>query len=564
MSNVIYDRLVGDFLGQHKLYVLFYSLITLLTWPTEAIIVSRIYSKLIESLKKNAKMEQIFNFKDNIKKENIFGVLCIIIIVWFGLILFYRTKFSVEQKLLPLFLSHIRQTLVEGILNSNSENYSDIKTGEILAKINDITFSLRGLIERVAAKIMPLMLGLVTISLYYLWLNPILGIAFIALTIFQLIVYYVGGNEYSKRCATRDKTYFKLNEQISDTLNNSMNIHLNNAFDDETKKNDNMNKKHDIDQEREMIFRKNLVLRYNFITVMIFVIIIILSYSLYKKKKINLPLLMTVTFIQIKLIGTMIEFDSTSLEFFYRIGTIMATETFLKSVLKDTNKSRNCVSDNYDIEIKNMFYRYDNEGPYIFKNMNLNIKQGEKIGIIGRSGSGKSTLMKILLGLHKTTSGTIQIGKCNINNIPHEILREEIIYINQKTNLFNETVLNNIQYGNKGLTESEVKNYLKKYNLDIIYSGLSNGIQTNVGVNGSNLSLGMQKITMLLRGIFKKGNIMIFDEPLTGLDAKTKEKAIRMIDNIEKNKTVIVITHDDEILSHLNKVYDLATLQTNK
>ena len=196
--------------------------------------------------------------------------------------------------------------------------------------------------------------------------------------------------------------------------------------------------------------------------------------------------------------------------------------------------------------------------------MNLNIKQGEKIGIIGRSGSGKSTLMKILLGLHKTTSGTIQIGKCNINNIPHEILREEIIYINQKTNLFNETVLNNIQYGNKGLTESEVKNYLKKYNLDIIYSGLSNGIQTNVGVNGSNLSLGMQKITMLLRGIFKKGNIMIFDEPLTGLDAKTKEKAIRMIDNIEKNKTVIVITHDDEILSHLNKVYDLATLQTNK
>ena len=75
MSNVIYDRLVGDFLGQHKLYVLFYSLITLLTWPTEAIVVSRIYSKLIESLKKNTKMEHIFNFKDNIKKENIFGVL---------------------------------------------------------------------------------------------------------------------------------------------------------------------------------------------------------------------------------------------------------------------------------------------------------------------------------------------------------------------------------------------------------------------------------------------------------------------------------------------------------
>ena len=70
----------------------------------------------------------------------------------------------------------------------------------------------------------------------------------------------------------------------------------------------------------------------------------------------------------------------------------------------------------------------------------------------------------------------------------------------------------------------------------------------------------MQKITILLRGIFKTGDIMIFDEPLTGLDAKTKNKVIQMIDNINSQKTVIVITHDDEILSRMDEVYNLKDL----
>ena len=93
-----------------------------------------------------------------------------------------------------------------------------------------------------------------------------------------------------------------------------------------------------------------------------------------------------------------------------------------------------------------------------------------------------------------------------------------------------------------------------------IYSKLSDGIKTNAGVNGSRLSLGMQKITIILRGIFRNSDIIIFDEPLAGLDSETKEKVIQIINDIPNDKTVLVVTHDPEIISHMDATYPLSEL----
>ncbi len=132
--------------------------------------------------------------------------------------------------------------------------------------------------------------------------------------------------------------------------------------------------------------------------------------------------------------------------------------------------------------------------------------------------------MKLLIKLHKHTKGSIKIGNCDIHDINSDKLRKDIVYINQKTLLQNDTVMKNILYGNDSVSEKEVLEYMKKYELDEIYSGLDKGVNSNAGVNGSLLSLGMQKVTILLRGIFKEGSIYIFDEPLAGLDKKLELK----------------------------------------
>ena len=561
MQDVIYEKLVFDFIRNNKALLSVYMIVIIFTWPAEAILLSRKYSDLVTVLRQKVNINKIFNFGDNIKEGNIFGVLSLILFIWIGLIIFYRIKYTLEQKIFPIYMSHIRHTLVNNILKSNSNDYKDIKTGEYIAIINELTHVFLGIVEKLTGKYLPLIVGVIFISIYYLIIHPYVGISFITLSIIRSLFNYHEGMNYAKSCAIRDKSYFDLNEHINDTFNNSLNIHLNNTLKYEEKKGKKMNDKYDLEQEEEMRVRKNIIWKSNIMSVICFLIIIVIAYYLYVKKKISLALLLTIAFIEIKLVGTFIEFDSLNLQFFQRFGTIIATQDFLYKILSDNDsKGKKCTTDKSSINIQNMSFRYNNKSPYIFQNMNLKVNSRERIGLIGRSGSGKSTLMKLLLGLHKITSGKIMIGDCNIEKIANEKLRDKVVYINQKTQLFNESILKNIKYGNDSLTEEEVSNYLKKHKLDIVYSGLEKGIHTNAGVNGSKLSLGMQKITIILRGIFKKGNIVILDEPLAGLDKKTKEKVILIINSIPRSKTVIVVTHDTEILSHLDKVYKLDEL----
>ena len=184
----------------------------------------------------------------------------------------------------------------------------------------------------------------------------------------------------------------------------------------------------------------------------------------------------------------------------------------------------------------------------MFDGLNLDISGGKKIGLVGRSGSGKSTLMKMLIGLYKPEEGEIKIDGVNIQDMDFQYLRDNVNYINQKTNLFDETVLYNMLYGNDHVSEEELLRKLEQYKLMDVFSDLPDGVYANAGIHGGNLSGGMQKITLLMRGILKPGKITILDEPLAGLDSGTRMKVMDMILAETKGKTLIVITHDKEIL----------------
>jgi len=126
--------------------------------------------------------------------------------------------------------------------------------------------------------------------------------------------------------------------------------------------------------------------------------------------------------------------------------------------------------------------------------------------------------------------------------------------VNQDTHLFNESVLYNMKYGTTADDETVIK-FLKEYNLDSVFSELSDGIHGSVGINGGNLSGGMQKITMLTRGILKsmqEGTTLILDEPLVGLDEKTVELVLYMLKC--SSMLCVIITHDMRVLSLCEKV----------
>ena len=178
---------------------------------------------------------------------------------------------------------------------------------------------------------------------------------------------------------------------------------------------------------------------------------------------------------------------------------------------------------------------------------------------MGRSGSGKTTLMKMLVGLYKPEEGTITIDGVDINKMDIDYLRTEVNYINQNTKLFEDTIVYNMRYGNN-ISEKELINKLKKYNLLQVFSDLPDGINANAGLNGGNLSGGMQKVTILMRGLLKPGKIIVLDEPLAGLDKNTISNVINMIMQETKGKTLLVITCDNAILPYMDEVVNINDL----
>jgi ABC-type bacteriocin/lantibiotic exporter with double-glycine peptidase domain len=244
------------------------------------------------------------------------------------------------------------------------------------------------------------------------------------------------------------------------------------------------------------------------------------------------------------------------------LGIVSASYEFIHNIFKDDSKRiKEDVITKGHVQFENLKYRYDKtEEEYLFDGLNLELKGGKKYGLTGRSGSGKSSLMKILVGLYTPESGSVKIDGVDIAEIKLNSLRDNVNYINQTTTTFNETVVYNMLYGNNHITEKQLINKLKKYKLDVVFSELPDGVHSSAGTHGSNLSGGMQKITMLMRGILKKSKIVIMDEPLTGLDKNTKMKVIDMILAETVGKTLIIITHDEEILPHMDEVVNINSL----
>lgn len=559
MSN--FKKLVLDFIYDNKSFLSLYLIVVLFTWPAEAIVLSKLYGMLVEAIKKKISMNEIFNFSSNIKKENVFGILTLIIIVWVFIIAFYRIKYALEQKLIPEYIKYLRNLFIHGVLNNSSENMKDIRSGEYISKIIELSNIFQQNLQALANTFLPFFMGIIAISIYYFFIDFNLGLISSILCFIRIYFNVVDGISYSYVAAERDTFFFNMVEKISDSFNNVMNIHLNNQLKNEKNKTDKRQEEYNKLYEKEIKTRSELAIKRNIYTVACFIILTIFACYLYKKNKISFVILLTIVMIEIKIIGRFIHFDESSLHFFSKLGTIITSKSFLDKVLKNVKSTdKNCKIKNNSILINDLVYKYNAKSDPIFNKLNLNIPSGQRVALVGTSGSGKSTLMKLLVKLHKPTSGTIKIGNCNIEDINTEYLRNKITYVNQRTNLFNDTIINNIKYGNKSASDSEIQNFIDKYKLDKIYSKLNNGIQTNAGVNGSKLSLGMQKITIILRGLFRNSDIVIFDEPLAGLDKETKEKVIDVINDIPKETTVLIVTHDPEILSHMDVVYPLKEL----
>ena len=206
------------------------------------------------------------------------------------------------------------------------------------------------------------------------------------------------------------------------------------------------------------------------------------------------------------------------------------------------------------IDIHNISFGYE-ENNNIFSNFSLTIQPNTKLGLVGYTGSGKSTLINLLLRFYDVNEGGIYIDNQNIKEVTQESLRKNISYIPQDPILFHRTIRENILYGKLDATEEELIEACKKACCyEFINNDLENKFDTLVGERGIKLSGGQKQRIAIARAILKNSKILILDEATSALDSITEKEIQIALNNLMKDKTVIVIAHRLSTLNIMDRI----------
>lgn len=213
-------------------------------------------------------------------------------------------------------------------------------------------------------------------------------------------------------------------------------------------------------------------------------------------------------------------------------------ERFTK-INSNTGKCLNTIEG--DIEFNNVSFKYDDE--IVLRNINLNIKSGSTVAIMGQTGSGKSTLLSLIGRYYDATTGDIRIDGIDVKDINLNTLRRNMSVVQQDTFLFSDSVENNLKFGKSDATIDEIKTGADKSCALEFIDEFKEGFNTEIGERGVGLSGGQKQRISIARAIIRNAPILILDDSTSALDMETEHQLLKNLNEIKKGKTTILVAH---------------------
>lgn len=536
-------NLIKPFIESNKNILIIYLIFGLLSYPLESIVIPELFGSFFAEVKSNGNNYSTFFLKA------IFFTLFVNIC--------YSIMGYLDSIIVPKFNEYIVNYIYKKLLLYYQNSYNDLELGKIVSRLNTLPAIIRELTTDLFSWLLPRILSIIVINIYLFYIDPKLAIISSGLFIILLFYNFMSYNTCIKISEDRYKKFEDRAEETQDKLSNLFAIYSSGNVKDEIKNYEKINIEYRKSYSKSILCSSKIKFVNNFFQCLIFIILNGLIIYNFKNNKITFAKMISLNMI----VGYYLQCISslmTSLpDYTNHVGIIKSVDEFLAMLEQKEDKRESIVITKGDISIKNLSFSYDNKNE-IFNNFSLNIKHGEKIGILGESGNGKSTLIKLIMGYFKSPNNSILIDDKDINNYNSESIRKQITYINQNTKLFNETIYYNIKYGNN-LTIEQIDELINKFKLNTIFSNLDNGFNTNVGVNGDKLSGGQKQIIQLLRAFGQNSKnttlnkIIILDEPTASVDPKTKEIIIEIVNYFSVNSTLILVTHDISNLKLVNR-----------
>lgn len=537
-----------DYMVENKFIFLLFILL-LGTYPLQKVILPKYYGNVISALNNNP--------KDNSFIDAAKHLLFLYTFIQILFALFHR----VQGMIIPKFSEFSLQRIFSSILNNKNTNVDSLKIGEILAKIikvPNIIYKYLDLLRTIVfSQIIVLIVSMyhyynVSSTAFYCFSGLVVGV-----TILQYITYKLTMNIEIQREKEKDNVY----QHFQDVLNNLISVII---------------CKHE-KHEKEYLHQKfipfieafNKSLDINFILRVIFALFnivsfILMNYIIYKEyinKTITQKHFISSFIVTYSILGLFSEANYSVRSVVDMYSQVKDMENYFNKIGEDDENSKTYIEDKKfsrgTIEFKNVSYQYKqnvdfkDKYSYALKDINIKIKDKEDIAIIGHIGSGKSTLIKLLLKFYEPTSGDIFINGINLKNISRDELYDHVFYIPQKPKLLNRTLYENIIYGfeiedsKKQETIQKINKILHKMDLDDnLINIFMEKMDQDIGNDGELLSGGQRQMVWIIRALLRNSSIIIFDEPTSALDKKNKNKIMKIIKKIGKDKTIMIITHD--------------------
>jgi ATP-binding cassette subfamily B protein len=473
---------------------------------------------------------------------------------------FYRISFYLtERNLINLEIStqHIVASDTFDKLSQKSyEFYSNQSSGSLIEKFKRITSSYESIVDTFVYSLLGSVISLMGIIIVLFFENYLFGILFLIAFIFFFITFFPMNrhkiNLSDKRASVGSVVIGKLSDFI-------VNTHTSLAFG--TYKQELANfERNDLNyrekQKDEWMYNTNMWAMLHIGLSVLSLTTYALAIYLFSTGELSvgsivlLTSYLTAIFFRLGDFGYAINTLTTNLTDGYEMVEIINQP----AEIKDIDNAEVIQVEKGFLVFDNATFNYTGEGADEINDLNLTIKSGESVGLVGHSGAGKSTIVKLLLRFVDVTSGSIKIDGQDIRDVTQESLRKAIGYVPQEPLLFHRSLYENISYGKPGASLHEVIASAKKANAHEFIKSLPKGYDTLVGERGVKLSGGQRQRVAIARAILKNAPILILDEATSSLDSKSEREIQTAIDNLIQGKTVIAIAHRLSTVKHLDRI----------
>ncbi len=453
--------------------------------------------------------------------------------------------------------TRLAKRAMNGLLKHSHLYFSNQKVGSLAGDVNTFSRSYLSLMDGIFLQASPIIVSFVASLIIIAIIAPLLLIPLLLLTGFILgeIVLSI-----QKRAAYRNKRkemQSKLFGTVADILGNQTLVRM---FSRQTKE------VAEIVAERRAIERVaaeeiNVIQRsaeirtgglYVFQVLTLLVAIYLVSNNLVSIA----ALIFTVTYLG-RVTGAMFSINSiirSSEQAFLDASKI--TEVLSNEVdVLDAPNAKALTIKNADLHFHDVTFSYnDSRQEAVFRNLNLQIPNGQSIGLVGKSGGGKSTLTQLLLRYMDIQEGEILIDGQNIAEVSQNSLREKISYVPQDPYLFHRSLRENITYGKEDASDNEIADAIRKSHCKEFIDKLPEGLNTVVGERGVKLSGGQRQRIAIARAILKDSPILVLDEATSALDSESEKLIQSALENLMKNRTSIVIAHRLSTIAKLDRI----------